>query len=224
MIWLLFRLRHFSRADLLILIPVSAFVIFGVLHGRLLRAVAACSRSIRFYELGLARLDGKLGRKRDVTGERFLEPSHPCARDLDLFGRGSIFELLCTARTRAGEEALARWLLAPAPPDEIRARQSAAIELSDRVGFRESLAGTGEDLGLGVRPAQLIEWGEAKAILPAGMMIRILAPVLAAVWIFSFLAWQFWGAPELLVLATTVVNLGLLVSLSHGPRPGRACG
>jgi len=207
-IWILFRLRHFSRADLLILIPVSAFVIVGVLHGRLLRAVAACSRSIQFYELGLARLDGSWAGS-GTTGERFLEPSHPCARDLDLFGRGSVFELLCTARTRAGEEALARWLLAPAPPDEIRARQSAAIELSGRVGFRESLAGTGEDLRLGVRPAQLVEWGEAKGSLPAGMMIRILAPVLAAIWVFSVLAWQLWGAPELVVLAITVVNLGL---------------
>jgi hypothetical protein len=207
-IWILFRLRHFNRADLLILIPVSAFVIVGVLHGGLLRTVAACSRSIRFYELGLARLDGSWAGS-GTTGERFLEPSHPCARDLDLFGRGSVFELLCTARTRAGEEALARWLLAPAPPDEIRARQRAAIELSDRVGFRESLAITGEDLGLGVRPAQLVEWGEATANLPAGMMIRILVPVLAATWVFSVLAWQVWGAPEFLVLATTVVNLGL---------------
>ena len=40
-VWVLFRLSHFSRADLLILIPVSVFVIIAVLHGRLLRAVAA---------------------------------------------------------------------------------------------------------------------------------------------------------------------------------------
>jgi hypothetical protein len=66
----------------------------------------------------------------------------------------------------------------------------------------------GEDVGLGVRPAQLLAWGEAKAALPSGM-IRILAPVLAAFWILSVAAWQLWGASEMLVLATTVVNLGL---------------
>ena len=163
--WILFRLSHFSKADLLLLVPVTAFAVLAVLHSRLIRRVTACSRAISFYEQGLARLDGSWAGS-GVTGERFLEPSHPCARDLDLFGRASLFELLCTARTRAGEETLARWLLAPAPPDEVRARQAAAIELSGRVGFRESLATLGEDVRTGVRPATLAAWGEAQGGFP----------------------------------------------------------
>ncbi len=51
--WILFRLRHFSRADLLLLIPIGAFVVLAVLHGRLIRAVNGCSRAIKFYEQGL---------------------------------------------------------------------------------------------------------------------------------------------------------------------------
>ena len=131
-------MRHFTRADLLVLIPITAFVVIAVLHGRLLRAVTARTRAIRFYEQGLARLNGTWAGK-GATGERFLQASDPCARDLDLFGRASLFELLCTARTRAGEETLARWLLAPAPPDEVRARQAAADRPSPRVRFRENL-------------------------------------------------------------------------------------
>jgi hypothetical protein len=205
--WVLFRLRHFTRTDLLVLIPIAVLVVIAVLHGRLLRTVTARTRAIRFYEQGLARLNGTWAGS-GATGERFLQPSDPCARDLDLFGRASLFELLCTARTRAGEEALARWLMAPAPPDEVRARQAAAIELSPRLRFRESLSTMGEDVAIGVRPAQLADWGEGHAGLPSGM-IRILTPVLAVAWILSVAAWQLWGAPELLVLATTVVNLGI---------------
>ena len=33
--------------------------------------------------------------------------------DLDLFGKGGLFELLCTVRTRMGEERLAQWLKTP---------------------------------------------------------------------------------------------------------------
>jgi hypothetical protein len=205
--WVLFRVRHFSRTDLLLLIPFTVFVVLAVLHGRLLRTVSARSRAIRFYEQGLARLNGTWAGS-GATGERFLQASDPCARDLDLFGRASLFELLCTARTRAGEETLARWLVAPAPPDEVRARQAAAIELSPRLRFRESLSIMGEDVAVGVRPAQLADWGEARSSLPSGM-IRVLAPVLAAAWLLSVAAWQLWGASELLVLATTVVNLGI---------------
>ena len=205
--WILFRLRHFRAADLLLLIPIAVFVVLAGVHGRLIRRVTACSRAIHFYEQGMARLEDRWAGT-GIPGERFLEPSHPCARDLDLFGRASVFELLCTARTRAGEETLAGWLLAPAPPDEVRGRQEAAQELSSRLDFREGLSTIGEDLALGVRPTQLVAWGEATDDLPSGI-IRIVLPVLAVAWIVSVVAWQVWGAPELLVLAMTVVNLGL---------------
>ena len=205
--WILFRLRHFDTRDLLILIPIGVFVVLAAIHGRLLRAVALCARAIAFYEQGLRRLDGTWAGNGN-TGERFLPPTHPCARDLDLFGRASVFELLCTARTRAGEEALAGWLLASAPPDEVRSRQTAVIELSDRLGFRERLSTLGDDVKLGVRPAQLVEWGEAKDLLPTGM-IRIVAPLLAIAWILSVLAWQLWDAPATFAVATTVINLGI---------------
>src|SRR5262249_52490087 len=57
------------------------------------------------------------------TGERFLDPTHPYAADLDLFGPASLFELLSTARTYVGEETLANWLLAPASYEVVQARQ-----------------------------------------------------------------------------------------------------
>ena len=235
LIWILFRLRHFQAADLLLLIPIAAFVVLDVVHRRLIRSVTACSRAIRFYEQGMARLDDRWAGT-GITGERFLEPSHSCARDLDLFGRASVFELLCTARTRAGEETLAGWLLAPASPDEVRDRQLAARELSGRLDFREGLSTMGETLALGVRPTQLIAWGEAPAVLPTGI-IRIVAPVLAVAWIFiaggavvnTFTGSMrnmagvvaappsLWVAPEWLVFAITLVNLGLSLSFSNPP-------
>jgi hypothetical protein len=203
--WILFRLSHFSRADLLLLIPVAIFAVLAGIHGGLIRAVAGCSRAIRFYEQGLSRLDGSWAGK-GIAGERFLEPSHPYARDLDLFGRASVFELLCTARTRAGEETLARWMLAPATPDTVRERQAAAVELSDRLAFRERLATLGEDVKSGVRPALLASWGEAQDVFPSGM-IRIVIPVLACLWALSLQGWRFWGGWQLLVLGMTLVNL-----------------
>jgi MutS domain V len=206
-LWLLFRLRHFQAVDLLLLLPVTAFVVLAVLHGRLIRSVNVCSRTMKYYEQGLRRLDGTWAGG-GVTGERFLEPSHPCARDLDLFGRASVFELLCTARTHAGEETLAGWLLVPAPPEEIRARQAAAVELGQLLDFRERLAILGEDLRLGVRPRELAAWGEAEAEFPTGI-IRIVTPILAAAWAMSVVAWQLWGAPDLLVIVMTVVNLSV---------------
>ena len=78
-------------------------------------------RAARFYEKGLARLDGEWAGHGD-GGARYLDPAHLYAQDLDIFGPGSLFELVCTARTHIGEDTLARWL-SPAAPEVVRARQ-----------------------------------------------------------------------------------------------------
>ena len=111
--------------------------------------------------MGIARLEDRWAGTGE-TGERFLDPAHPYARDLDIFGTASLFELLCTARTRAGEETLAAWLLKAAPPQEIIARHGAIRELNTRINLHEELFCVGETVRAGVHPDELAKWGEHK--------------------------------------------------------------
>jgi hypothetical protein len=67
-------------------------------------------------------------------------PGHLTSRDLDLFGDGSMFELLCGVATPAGRETLARWLQVPASSEEVASRQQAVRCLRDRTELREKLA------------------------------------------------------------------------------------
>ena len=69
--------------------------------------------------------------------------NHPYADDLDIFGRASLYQWLGPAATEAGASTLARWLLTPASPGEIRLRQQAVDELAPRVEWREQLAAHG---------------------------------------------------------------------------------
>jgi hypothetical protein len=204
--WILWSVRHFSRYSFLLLVPVFVFVSLALLQERWIRSVRRCSRAIQFYEAGLRRLDGAWAGTGE-TGDHFLDPSHPYSRDLDLFGKGSLFELLCTARTRAGQKTLAHWLLSPASIEEIHRRQSAAAELKSRLDFRERLSTLGEDLRHGARPESLIAWGQQASRFPA-ISIRILAPLLAVIWLFGVVCWGLWGRIDFLMLAT-LVNLWL---------------
>lgn len=61
------------------------------------------------------------------------------ARDLDLFGRASLLQLLGTTHTPAGRLRLAGWLLRPAPPAEIALRQEAVRELAPEIDFRQQI-------------------------------------------------------------------------------------
>ena len=91
-----------------LLAPAGAFLALAVHHDRVLRKRELARRAIAFHEAALARIDDEWA-GRGTRGERFRNDEHPYAADLDLFGEGSLFELLCTARTRPGEDTLAAW-------------------------------------------------------------------------------------------------------------------
>lgn len=196
-----------------LLIPLGIFVWLAVLHERILRKVRNRNRLLTFYERGLARLNEAWAGTGE-TGERFLDPAHPYARDLDIFGKGSLFELMCTTRTRAGEETLARWLLEPAGPDVVLARQAAVADLRGRVEFRERLFATGENVRANVHPKWLAEWGETQPDLGPQRLRPVMAG-LALVWAASAIWWMATSAWYPL-LAVTLLNFAVGRWLGRG--------
>ena len=168
-------------------VPVTAFLGLVVIHDQVIRIRRRAERAVAFYERGLARLDDQWAGRGDA-GDRFADASHPYAADLDLFGRGSLFELLSTARTRAGEDTLAAWLRSAARPDEVRARQAAVAELRPQLDLREDLALLGADVRAGLHAEALATWGRAPQTL-ASKRARWIAAGLALVMLATLLAW-----------------------------------
>jgi hypothetical protein len=170
--------------------PLLLFFALIWLHERAARRARCAERGLRFYTRALDRLrlafagSGK-------TGEQYLEAEHPYAGHLDLFGSGSLFELLCNAQTPSGEERLARWLLDPATPAELRARQAAVAELTPRLDLREDLAVLGPEVQHGIDRAHLVHWGrstvhgvpERTRWIAAGIAVTVVLAGLA--WIFT---------------------------------------
>lgn len=185
-----------------ILVPIAVIIFLAIAHSRTLHRLHKCSRTITFYERGLARLEDRWAGSGE-SGERFLNSLHPYSRDLDLFGKGSLFELLCTARTRAGEETLAHWLLEPAPIQEIRDRQGAISDLRARLDLRQDLSTLGEDVRSGAQPEALASWGAGRPSVKPGAT-RAVAGVLAALWVFSFVIWGVWGWWQIALLLSIV--------------------
>ena len=143
--------------------PPALFVALVVSHEPIRRASDRARRAVDFYAKGLARLEGRWAGT-GVEGLEYLDLEHPYAADLDLFGTGSMFERLCTARTRAGEEVLASWLLAPAMPGAIAERHEAIDELRPRLDLREDLELLGSEVRAGIDPAALAAWCAAPRV------------------------------------------------------------
>ena len=196
--WL--ALREHTLSPWWLAAPVVMFVGVASYHTRILRARELAERAVAFYQKGLARIEDRWAGSGE-TGDRFADPHHVYSADLDLFGDGSLFQLLSTARTRMGEDRLAGWLLAPSPIDRVRERHAAVTELRDQLDLREDLAALGQDVGVGVHPEALQKWAQS-ANLMKPLWMPWLAAVLAVLAVAGGVVWGTMGraTPFLLVI------------------------
>jgi hypothetical protein len=193
-----------------LLVPITAFIILVRRHEPVIRERDETARGIAFYERGIARIEDRWPGTGE-PGDRFRDDNHLYANDLDLFGRGSLFELLSIARTRAGEAKLAGWLTSPAAPEEIAARQESVAEFAPMLDLRETLSLAGTDVAAGVHGDELVGWAEAPPVL-APLWARWVAFALTALVTVTAVVWLS-GGPEGPLLFALALQVGVALPL-----------
>ena len=147
--------------------------ISGMFHDRVEEKRSGAQRMVAFYRRGLDRL-ADLWAGKGSPGTEWLDNHHPFAIDLDIFGTGSLFELVNTAQTRSGRTNLAQWLLRGTEQEELQARQLAVKELRSKIDLRENLARLAGDPRTQIDTEVLIAWA-AQPPHPATAFERIIA-------------------------------------------------
>ncbi len=195
--------------------PVVGFLVLFVAlvlaHGAVEDRLKQARLATVYWERCLRRLADRW-RGDGASGDRYVDEAHLYASDLDLFGRGSLFELLCQARTRLGEDTLAEWLRVPVGPEIIRRRQQAVAELSPQVDLRERLAVLDAEVRDDLDQNRLVAWASEPA-RPIGGKVRVATVVLAVFSLAAFAVLLVWSllAPFLFMLIVQG-----LVAVSHG--------
>jgi hypothetical protein len=137
-----------------LVLPIAALVEYQRRRSRLnfmkLRSLS------EFYEKGISRLTHNW--ERLDAGDEFIDQDHLYAKDLDLFGRGSLYQLLCSARTQIGRQTLANWMTSPAGVKEIESRQAAISDLRACRSLPELLAAAAPTQISDFRPGFLKAW------------------------------------------------------------------
>ncbi|MCP3099940.1 DNA mismatch repair protein MutS [Myxococcus sp. K15C18031901] len=172
---------------------VGALVLYGVLavlHHQVFRREERQRLYVLLNDRGLARL-GPGWHEFTERGERFASASHLYTPDLDVFGQGSLFQLLNETATRAGEERLAAWLSAPASVAEVEARQGAARELAPRTDFRQDLCVDARTVAKEkADPSLFIQWAESSPSLTSIRWSLPLALILPPITLTLFILGQ----------------------------------
>ncbi len=172
-------LRNLVPVGLLIAGLIAGIFTTAYLHDRILAARDAARQMAGFYRRGLDRLRGQWMGK-GSPGTEFLDREHPYAADLDIFGPGSVFELLDTTQTQSGKTRLAQWLANPSTPENIALRQGAVKESSGKVGLQEKLAASIILQTAQIRTAALLAWANAPAApaSPATRFAMLFLPII----------------------------------------------
>ena len=200
-----FALFDGSLAPVWLLAPLGVFVGLIVGHSRSARRLDRARKAVAWYDRSLDRLDHRwegVG----VSGERYLDDDHAYANDLDIFGDGSLFQLICGVRTRLGEDTLADWLSRGSDLDTVRQRQQSIGELRGLIDFREDLALLDAEVHDEFNQNQLRKWVTAEP-RRIGRNRRIAATVLGAAAAATLVGWVigFGLAPFLIVVLFEVL-------------------
>ena len=174
-------------------IGVAAYAALAVAHELTLRKRRAAESAVALYRRGIARMEDKWAGT-GATGEEFREKDHVYADDLDLFGRGCLFELLSTARLPMGEKQLADWLKQASSAETIRERQQLVKELRGKLDLHRDLAIAGEELRARLVAERVLEWGESEARLPTALrpLVALLAIAAGAAAIYYGMTVVYW--------------------------------
>ncbi len=193
------------------LLPVVVFLAAVVKHESVSRQLDRCRRGMVYHEQNLERLEHRWLSAGNM-GERYVDEHHPYECDLDLFGKGSLFQLLCRARTRLGEDVLADWLREAASPTVIDFRQRAITELRTRVDLRENLALLPAEVHDALDQKQLLAW----AAQPPQLLSRswlVASGVLTVAAIVCGFGWLVLGWRLSLLIGIAIIELLLHFAL-----------
>lgn len=166
------------------------FVLLVRRHSGLFDRKVHFENLIRIHRLELRALDN------DISGFDngivFVDELHPYSHDLDIFGEGSLYQLLNRCNTRGGKKLLAERLSSPMDSmEEITSHQEAAADLKDRPDFRHEIQARGMEVEeFGGDRQQLQEWITHKSFLYGNALYKIVLIVFPVITL-SLLALSF---------------------------------
>lgn len=216
--WMAWREKAAPAWAPLALLPVLAYCTRRYTRGYDLERRAG--RLVEFRAAGMARVSGAWA-GHGYQGSDLEDPGHIFQRDLNLFGEGSLFELLATARTAMGRGRLAVYLTERVSLEESRMRQEAVKTLLPRAELRERVGLLGRFEALETNRETFERWF---ALLPmkAPAAVRVVAllstVVCVAAAVLGLTMVLPWAQVVLVLTIFVPVNCGLGLAWQHDVR------
>lgn len=186
--------KKYYLSIVILIVPAVFFIMLLNKHSKL-RYNRKCSTLIcEINESSLKRLKGEWKAFED-NGEEFIDINHDYSKDLDIFGKGSLFQCINSANTYLGRQKLSKILKAPNYGiEEIYDRQKAIKELSGNLGWRQRFMAEGKIAAdKNKNPELLFKWGKERSNLFCNTKFIAMSRILPAITIVTILLYSLKG-------------------------------
>ncbi len=211
LVFLFFRGYHGENAllNILMLISIAAFIILIMIHNRIKESINLEKMRIEIAERHIKRISGDW-RDFPDTGDEFQDSKHPYTKDLDVFGKNSVFQLLNRTHTHNGRLRFAENLKYPDfSLAEIKERSEGIEELSGLLDFTEDLEAVAEINQSNMKdPEKLLEYAEKNSRLFSSNAVRNIIRIFPLVVISGLVSLSFTKAfliPALLLFLAQII-------------------
>lgn len=149
-----------------------------------------------------------------ADGDEFLDTNHFFSYDLDLFGKGSVFQYLNRTVTVGGKKTLAKWIKKPSlEKKQIELYQQAVKELSEQRQWRLDFLANGKLFEENEQMEQEVrEWAGMELALPKPGFIKRQIKLLPVITLSGALLWIIEGSSSLFIF---MMFLQLLFMFSY---------
>ncbi|MDX2362584.1 MAG: DNA mismatch repair protein MutS [Crocinitomicaceae bacterium] len=176
---------------------------------------------IAINEVELKVIDGDLSGLK--TGEEYIYENHHFNQDIDLFGQGSIFQIINRTEIKKGEQLLANWLNSNSI-DNIADKQKSIHELNEKAKWRQHYKASAALIKTEVSSSVIIKWiknytafvpNAFKAIPIIFSVLSIGVMTLYAIDIISWIELFLWLVVGLIITGPYVKRITKLYNASH---------
>jgi DNA mismatch repair ATPase MutS len=180
----------FTNYPLLYILPllILIFVVLVRNHSRLFAERAHIRNLVSINKAEQESLAGNY--KSFDTGSKFFDTRHPYSYDLDIFGDGSLFQIINRCNTIIGKQKLASHLTSVLnSKDDIIRKQEAIKELSGRVDFRQHYQGAGMEMEeQEADRSQLLNWITIPTFVYGRKSYKLILLVVPAITLLAVIA------------------------------------
>jgi hypothetical protein len=144
-----------------------------------------------------------------ADGSQYAVKEHPYLNDLDILGKHSVYQYINRTNTEPGASCLAEWLKYAPPFSEIKERQEAIKELSNKIGWQQELRSIFYiNPSSAQNPKSLTDWcNEPPEFNNSGWFLFILR--FQTIVTIALLILLFFGLPEIYIILALLLNAGL---------------